>query len=147
MIYYEELTFLPKIEEQYLDSLETIETFENVFPDKEFAHTYASYSVPTELAELIQQYFDYPVLTRYQVIKKQLPIHTDVGIKGFKCNYLLTSGGESVKTRWWDKIETPNNVVYEMTCKLNTWYNLNIEIPHDISDVTGPRISITVRKK
>jgi hypothetical protein len=147
MQFYEKVTFLPGIPEGLIKPLDIIESMPNVFPDPDYAHTYASYKANDDLQAWAQSYFDFPVLARYQVIKQQLPIHVDVGIVGIKYNYLISRGGDDVKTRWWDSVENPSKILFETTSPLRVWHSLNIEVPHDITEISYPRISVTIRKK
>lgn len=145
MIYCETIDYLPHIPQDMISSLTDIEKRVNVFPDPMAVETYASYEIEQELQEWAQSQFDYPVVARYQVIKKNLPIHRDLGIKGTKYNFLITTGGNNVITKWWDDEKNPTTVLYEMIAKPLVWYNLNIETPHEVINVTEPRISITIR--
>jgi hypothetical protein len=133
-------------EEFLIRDVSIIESFQNVFPDKRGAHIYGSYVAPDKLQNYIQSFFDVPVLVRYQVIHSQLPIHIDVGIDKEKYNYIYELGGDNVETRWWknnDGKELLHNIIVEP----NRWVKLRVDIPHDISPVTSPRLSITVREK
>lgn len=132
---------LPKIPENLIDPLDKIELMVNAFPDKDYAHTYASYVVPSKLVEYLQPYFSYPIMVRYQVIKKDLEVHTDIGSDDYKLNYLLDLGGNEVVTKWWDNDE----VVHQQLLETNTWYSLNVKVPHNVENVTSPRVSIVVR--
>jgi hypothetical protein len=147
MNFYNEVSFIPVIPQELIEDVESMEKRKNVFPYPNYAHTYASYEASEELSTWIQQYFDKPVLTRYQVIKKKLPVHVDVGISGIKYNYLLSTGGDAVKTRWWNSVDNPTTLLFEVTSKLHVWHSLNIETPHDISEISSPRVSITVREE
>ena len=147
MDYYKEIDFIPSIPNDLIDDIDIIETYENVFADPSYSHTYASYKVSKELEDWIQQFFDYPVVTRYQVIKKKLNVHIDIGITGIKYNYIVTSGGDNVKTRWWNSVENPKDILHEETIKTNLWHAIQIDLPHDITEVSSPRVSVVVRKK
>jgi hypothetical protein len=147
MMYCETVDFIPHIPLELVDSLMDIETYENVFPRPERVDVYASYVVQQNLQDWAQAQFDYPIAARYQIIKQDLPVHTDVGITGGKYNYLLTTGGTNVKTRWWDSEDDPQTVLHEVVAQTHVWYNLNIDVPHDVVNVTEPRISITIRMK
>lgn len=142
--YFEKITILPIIPNTLLSSLEEIEKFKNCFPDKKFSHNYASYEVPDELYNFLCNFFNYPITVRYQVIKKKLPIHIDINTKT-KFNYLLKSGGNQVKTRWWNQIQNPTKKIQECEMKELEWYHLTVNVPHDISEIESPRISITVK--
>ena len=140
---YNEVDFLPEVPEYFNLSLEEIEELENVFPYKDYNHTFASYAVPQELSDFIQEYFHYPVLTRYQVIKSKVPVHTDLGIVGVKYNYVFQTGGEQVWTRFWDMGE----IVERVCIKERVWHSLQIDVPHDVTTVDHARISLTVRRQ
>jgi hypothetical protein len=146
MKYFEEVDFIPHIPEDLIDDLQTIETYENIFPDPSYAHTFANYRAPFELKRFLKEYFPYDIAVRYQVIKKQLPVHVDVDIKGNKFNYIITAGGDNVKTRWWDDVKNPTNVLHEVTAKPRTWHSLKIDVPHDITEISSPRVAVVVRR-
>jgi len=144
MRFYQEINFLPKVPNYFNLSLEEIEEFENVFPDKDYNHTFASYVAPQELSDFIQKHFTYSVITRYQVIKKNVPVHVDsgIGIEGIKYNYILQSGGSGVTTRWWDK----GSITESVCIKERVWHSLQVNVPHDVTKVNGARISLTVKR-
>lgn len=135
---------LPVISNELISSLEEIETFKNYFSGKNFSNRYASYEAPNELCTFLRNFFDYPITVRYQVIKKQLPIHVDINAK-YKFNYLIKSGGNQVKTRWWDDVKNPTTKLQECEMKELEWYYLKVDVPHDISEIESPRISITIK--
>jgi len=142
--YFKKNNVLPTIPNLLLSPLEEIEKLKNCFPYKNFNHTYASYEVPNELNKFLQNFFDYSIIVRYQVIKKKLPIHIDVNTK-VKFNYLIKSGGNQVKTRWWDNVKNPTTKLQECEMKELEWYYLKVDVPHDISEIESPRISITIK--
>lgn len=142
-MYYKEVEFLPEVPSLFDLSLEEIQEFENVFPHKDYDHTFASYAAPRELADYIQEYFEYPVLTRYQVIKDKVPVHTDLGIVGVKYNYVFKSGGDEVLTRFWHMDE----IVQSVCIQERVWHSLQIDVPHDVTQVDCARISLTVRQE
>jgi hypothetical protein len=147
MKYYEIVDFIPNVPNNLIKSLEEIESYENTFPYKDHTHTFASYIANDDLTDWVQSFFTKKMLVRYQVIKQKLIIHTDIGITGIKYNYLLETGGEAVKTRFWDSVENPSEILFETVSKKHQWHYLDIGIPHDITEVTSPRISIVAREK
>ena len=140
MKFYEEVDFLPKLPDYFNWTLEEIETLDNGFPYEDFAHTFACYDAPKELHDFYQPYFNFDINVGYQVIKKKVPVHRDIGIEEKKWNYILTTGGTNVATRWWDCGEIINSVVI----KENVWHSLLVNVPHDITDVDSPRIAISI---
>jgi sulfatase maturation enzyme AslB (radical SAM superfamily) len=158
-MYYEIVDFLPQIPDHLLDDLETIETYKNTFKgdnftqkygkpyQTDFTQKYASYEAPEKLYEFIQSYFSYPVVVRYQIIKKSLGSHIDLGKSTIKYNYILDTGG-NCKTRWWNDVaEKAVNLLYEVESKPFVWHTLNVSVPHSVTEPIRPRISVTVTKK
>jgi len=143
------ITYLPSVPKKLIDDLLEIEKYKNVFPEPEYADHYSSHVAKKNLEEWAQKQFSYPVVTRYQIVRKNLPIHKDVGIVGTKYNYLITLGGKDVRTRWWSDDKDPKEMIYEKAWTnqdINQWYEINIETAHQVINVEEPRISITIRK-
>ena len=147
MVYCKEIDYLPTIPSHLIKNLETIETYTDLFLKQTNKHVgvYSSYKANLGLTDYVQQLFDYPVFVRYQVIKKSLPVHVDKAIVPKKLNYIIDTGGD-VKTRWWSSVDDPKQLIAEHQQKVNTWYELDIHTPHDITTPDRPRVSITVRK-
>lgn len=141
--YYSFARDIPPIPEELIDPLDVIESRKNLFP-VEIPDSYATYFVSDKLQEWGQQFFDYNVDVRYQVIKKALPVHIDFGNNTFKYNYLLSLGGDEVRTMWWD--QDRNNIVESFVAPINTWHRINILQPHSISELTSVRLSVTMKK-
>lgn len=140
MRFYKEIDFLPKPPDYFDWTLKEIETLNNGFAFKDFAHTFACYDAPKELHDFYQPYFDFPINVGYQVIKKKVPVHKDIGIEEKKWNYILTTGGDNVATNWWDS----GKIVESIIIKKNVWHSLQVNVPHDITEVYSPRISISI---
>lgn len=147
MLYCEKVNNLPTVPNYLIKDLDTIETYTDLFLKQtdEYVGIYSSYKANLGLEDFIQQFFEYPVLVRYQVIKKSLPIHIDKAKVSKKLNYIIDTGG-NVKTRWWSSVNEPRQILSEYQQEVNTWYNLDIHTPHDITIPDRPRISITVRE-
>lgn len=142
--------YIPQVPQHLIDDLVEIESYENVFAYPSYADHYTSHVAQRNLEEWGQQQFDYPVITRYQIVRKNLPIHVDVGIVGRKYNYLITLGGPNVKTCWWDGVDEPHSMIYEKTWineDIHQWYDISIETAHQVLNMQEPRISITIRKE
>lgn len=146
MNYCTERDDLPIIPPDLILPIDTIVTHKNVFKFLDYAHTYASYLPNKDLVEYIESLFGKRMVVRYQVINNKLKIHTDFNNVDMKLNYMIDPGGDDIATRWWDSLEG-NKIVHEVVCEPNKWYNLNIRAPHDVTRVTRPRISITVKEE
>jgi len=142
---FEEISWLPKIPDEFIESLELIESRENVNP-LQIPDTYASRLVDPKLHEWCQSFFSYPIVTRWQVQKKDLPIHVDVGIKGIKYIYYVDLGGKNVETLFWDNVGPTANLIDRYTAKLYTWCTFKIDKPHSTSGCHSPRLSVTIKK-
>jgi len=142
---YYSFSDIPSIPESMIDPLEDIEQRQNLHPLK-IPHAYATYFVSDELQQWGQQFFDFNVDVRYQVIKVALTPHIDFGDNEFKYNYLLTLGGKEVTTMWWDAVNSPNPSVCSVVLPEKTWHRINILQPHSISELTSVRLSVTMKK-
>ena len=103
-------------------------------------------------------------------MKVQLPIHIDAHVINgisYTFNYVLLTGGDNIKTRWWEvpkeeKLMFVQNrpreiiwgdeqnreqLLYEITIPPKRWHKFKVNIPHDISKIDTPRIGITVFEK
>lgn len=104
---------------------------------------YTLHNAPVELSEYIQSFFDKPVKVRYQVITS-VPLHTDLN-RSTCFNYLINSGGPSVKTQWWrTENDQPKEMLDEIIFPENKWFELNVSIPHVVKDIKENRVAVTV---
>jgi len=143
MEYYKETQFLPQIPNYLIDDIDTIKSRGNMF-DPKYEYFYSSYLVSTNLKLFLNDYFDRPINARYQLISSQLPVHIDFAGISIKYNYLLTTGGDNVTTRWWNSLENPTKILYENCAALHVWHELNVAVPHDISPIESYRLSIEI---
>ena len=157
---------LPQIpEELLLYDIEHITNNQNKFGIQD-NNTYSTHDVSSELYDFLRSHFNNDIQIRYQVIKKQLPVHIDAHAKSIShvFNYLLLPGGHNVKTRWWKMpkekqlVFLPNvyhdicmgdeqgrdQLLQEVIIPPKQWHKLKIDVPHDISKINSPRIGITL---
>jgi hypothetical protein len=144
--YCSTIDWLPVPPEELVDDLDRIpELRENMMASIVPAELYESYNTGIELEQYYQQYFDYDIVCRYQIIHKEIGVHVDYGIEDYKYNYLFDTGG-TVATHHWTSVEDPQllNTTY---CDQGVWYELNVAIPHSISKPDSTRYSLVIRKK
>ena len=142
--YYDIIDF-PSIPDELILGLEQIYELDNTFIDQNNKWEYAAFSPNKYLKEYLQDMFDEEIVSKYQVIRKDLPVHVDYKITGVKYNYIISTGGNNVKTRWYDNLEKPRTIIHEVISKPLQWHSLNIEIPHNVCNVTSPRLSVVIR--
>ena len=138
---------LPHPPEELLDTLDILpEKYKNYHPTGWWS-TVSSYDTNPGLEEFFQEYFDYPIVCRYQLIFRSLPPHIDAGLKGMtKFNYLLEPGGKDIETYFWSDMEG-QTLLHTEICEPRTWYELNVGIPHGISNVDTCRFSLVIRTR
>lgn len=142
-----EITFLPKIPLYLIEDLKVIESRRNVNPMQK-EKIYASRITNDNLTHWAQKFFDYPIVTRWQIQYNDLGVHVDNGIKGIKYNYYLNLGGKNVKTLFWNDLNNPTKIIQEKILNINTWYALQIDIPHSTFGLDNPpRLSVTIKKQ
>lgn len=137
---------LPPIPEHLIEDLEIIETREDFFVQsvKDYEDTYASRAANQDLIDYLESQFDYPIKVRYQIIKKELPVHVDHAPQPTKLNYMIDPVGP-VKTQFWSSVDDPKHMIEEVELQPRTWYRLNISTPHSITQPERPRISVTIK--
>ena len=154
---------LPQIpEDLLLTNLEDIKNLETRMTTP--SELYMTYNAPLELYEFIQQGFSTGIQVRYQVMNGQLPVHIDADFRGVShvYNYGISTGGDNVKTRWWDQDvieekriafdgghfdiiwgdEVDSDPLYETVIEPKRWHQLTVNVPHDISKLDSPRTSV-----
>ena len=138
---------LPPIPDHLIKDLTTIETYKDHFnhTNKDYKGTYSSYSANEDLVEYLSQYFDHPITVRYQVIRRELPVHIDKTVQDTKLNYIIDPAGD-VKTQWWTTADETKELVEEHVLETGKWYKLNIKVPHSITSLLRERVSITVKE-
>ena len=140
---YLEKVDIPLVPSELLDTLDRIEQYENVFAIPDSEHIYASRLVPQALQDYIQGLMDFPCRVRYQVIKQDVPLHTDLIEEPVKLMYMIDCGGDNVHTIHRDQ---NGNVLHDMICEQNSWYVINIQTPHEVVGVKSTRISLQVMR-
>jgi hypothetical protein len=154
MWFYKEIDWLPDIPDELIDDLDTIRSRENTYPHPHQWHIYCSYRVSKELEDLLQSYFEKPMNVRYQVINKRLGVHIDHGGRPMtmdngmpiKYNYIVQLGVNDIITRWWDDLDNPTQIIHTNYAPAFVWHELNTAIPHDITEIASPRVSIDIHE-
>ena len=71
-MYIQEIKFIPSIPEEILLTAEQAMQNENVYQGRATPDVYGSFLPNKELEDWVQQFYDYKVATRYQVIGRDL---------------------------------------------------------------------------
>lgn len=143
-IYYEELNW-PKVPNEYCitDEKYMIDTLihSHPYPDYPF---YRQYRCNTNaLAKNLQPFFDFDITGRvfYQIIKKGISTHKDVGRK-LIYNYILDQGGDNVQTNFYEEDKTTES--FSIKIPLHTWHKMDVSFYHNVVGIENPRIAISV---
>jgi hypothetical protein len=89
--------------------------------------------------------FDFPVRCQYQMIHYSLPIHKDQG-RTVAYNYLLTTGGDNIRTSIYDDDDDAFNVLQSEIIPIHRWHKLDVSRYHGVHGLTKnspPRIAIS----
>lgn len=114
----------------------------NMFSDDPSGdHWYFTHAISDDLYNFLQPHFNFKIKANYQLIGVQLTPHIDVG-RHVCYNYLFLTGGDNVRTRWYN--DTKTEIVYEATAPLHTWHRIQVDIVHDISEISSQRLSLSV---
>lgn len=131
---------LPAVPDKFLLTEDQILRLELLSPDAWWQEGYGSFLANQEVHDFLQPFFPKSISVRYQLITKDIPFHTDGCKHPFKYNYVYKTGGQKVKTIWKSKD------LFIVDCEPNTWYKLNIKVPHMVKDVETARCTITVKE-
>ena len=140
MNYCEEVD-IPVVPDELRLTYDQILELQRLSPDQWWTEGYGSFLAGPELHEFLQPIFQKPITVRYQIISQDRPYHIDACVQTFKYNFVYETGGDEVKTIWQTGLKP-----FEITCKKNTWYKLNVKVPHCVKDVESQRLSITIKE-
>lgn len=143
-----EEVYITAIPDEFRLTYEQIIGLQRLSPDEWWTEGYGSFLAGPELHEFLQPYFQKPIGVRYQVISRDRPYHIDACIQTFKYNFVYETGGNEVKTIWQTHRAGGQSpfVPFEITCKQNTWYKLNVKVSHCVKDIESARLSITIKE-
>ena len=99
--------------------------------------------ISNELQDWLEKNLPFKFIAQYQIIYPGLPIHKDMGNRKVAYNYLLTLGGNSVKTIIFDDDKT---LLQSKTLPLKTWYSIKTDMYHAVFGIhkDTPRISLSI---
>lgn len=135
---------IPVVPEEFRLSYDEVLELQRLTPDKWWDQGYGSFLAGPDLHEFLQPAFEMPIAVRYQLMSRDRPYQIDACEQTF--NFVYETGGPEVKTIWqthrWK--EEPPFDPFEIICKPNTWYRLNVKVSHCVKDIESPRLSITI---
>jgi hypothetical protein len=133
---------LPTIPEKFVESIEDIlnkprgdsivtqDYFQTRFIDK-------------NLKNWLENNLLFKFSVRYQIIYPGLPIHKDMGNRKLAYNYLLSLGGNNVKTMIFDDTK---KLLQSEILPLKTWHSIKTDMYHGVFGLQkdNPRVSLSV---
>jgi hypothetical protein len=135
----------PKVPSQYCITNESIleSTYHPAHPVKDYMF-YRQYNCnDNTLVELLQPFFEFDITKRifYQIIKKGISTHKDIGRK-IIYNYLLDTGGTDVYTKFYDEDKTTE--MFSVNIPVHTWHQMDVSYYHNVVGVETPRVAISI---
>jgi hypothetical protein len=112
------------------DSIVTQDYFQTRFIDK-------------NLKNWLEKNLLFKFSVRYQIIYPGLPIHKDMGNRKLAYNYLLSLGGNNVKTMIFDDTK---KLLQSEILPLKTWHSIKTDMYHGVFGLQkdNPRVSLSV---
>lgn len=145
-IFYEALDW-PKIPNEYciIDEQYMIDNFIHSHPYPDYPY-YRQYNCnDNTLKRKLQPLFNFDITGRifYQIIKKGIDTHKDVGRK-IIYNYILNQGGNDVYTKFFNE----DKVTEKFSIKIpkHTWHKMDVSFFHNVTGIETPRVAISVYK-
>ncbi len=146
-LFYEELNW-PKVPKEFcvIDENYMIENFQHSHPFLEYPF-YRQYKCKNNtLTEKLQPLFNFDIKERvfYQIIKKGISTHKDVGRK-IIYNYILDTGGSDVHTNFYaeDKITE----LFSIKIPSHTWHKMDVSFFHNVVGIEKPRVAISIYQR
>lgn len=140
---YIEYLDLPKIPTHLIDSVESIinmspKSNSNVAADYPYFKTK---NVNDDLKSWLQSLFDFEIFPQYQLVYNGLPIHIDKGNRVVAFNYLLDTGGDSVKTAVYD---SNYKLLQCETLEVSRWHRINTGMLHGVHGIHRDRVRVAI---
>jgi hypothetical protein len=145
--YYEELDW-PEVPSEFCitDENYMISNFAHCHPVQEylFYRQYNNYN--STLHEILQPLFQFDIKGRifYQIVKKGISIHKDIGRK-IIYNYILDQGGDNVYTKFYNEDKVTEE--FSICIPANRWHTLDTSYYHNVIGIERPRIAISIYEK
>lgn len=141
---------LPKIPQELLDDITDefiLSQTNNAFPQSDqqykiIKHVYLSIQPTAALTKWCEENISKSVKWFVQVIRADLPIHTDIGA-AVKFNYIFQSGGEDVETTFYANDRT--TTLHSEVIVKDRWHILKVDTLHRVWNlpVGNKRLSIS----
>lgn len=145
--FYQELNW-PQIPEEFCitdeNILEDICQPAHPVPDYLFYRQYKFNN--STLRNTLQPLFNFDITGRifYQIIKKGISTHKDVGRK-IIYNYVLEQGGSEVYTNFYD--EDKITELFSVNIPANKWHQMDVSYYHNVIGIEIPRVAISVYER
>jgi hypothetical protein len=141
-VYFEYLD-LPAIPVALIEADSTgIELRENIFRNPEYKF-YKQYRVSEDITDFLKTIFTYNFHASYQVIRSGISIHKDGG-RTNAINYILSQGGDNASLNIYD--DDKRSILHREIIKKHKWHQIDVSKFHNVTNITGVRMSVTVVK-
>jgi hypothetical protein len=145
--YYEEINW-PNVPLEFCitDENYMVKYFENSHPYPDYPY-YRQYKCKDNiLKEKLQPLFNFDITGRifYQIIKKGISTHKDVGRK-IIYNYLLDTGGADVYTNFYDEDKVTE--LFSVRIPVHTWHKMDVSYYHNVIGIEVPRVAISIYER
>ena len=99
--------------------------------------------ISNELQDWLEKNLPFKFIAQYQIIYPGLPIHKDMGNRKVAYNYLLSQGGNNVKTVIFDESK---NILQSEILPLKSWYSIKTDMFHGVFGIMRdtPRRSLSI---
>lgn len=132
---------LPKLPENMIKEVYKSLEGVNIYPYP--LDEYQSFAATQPLQEYTKSLFDFSHNTLVQIIKDNLGLHKDFCRKQ-AYNYILEPGGDNVLTCWYNE---EKNLIESHCIDAHRWHKLNVDVFHNVENITKSRIAITINDK
>ena len=133
---------LPCVPEELIESNKTIinSTRTNSIVKQDF---FQGRPISIELQDWLEKNLSFDFVAQYQVIYAGIPVHKDMGNRKLAYNYLLSLGGDNVKTMIFNESK---KILQSEILPLKTWHSIKTDMFHGVFGLykDTPRISLSI---
>lgn len=99
--------------------------------------------ISNELQDWLEKNLPFKFIAQYQIIYLGLPIHKDEANRKLAYNYLLSLGGNNVRTIIFDEAK---KMLQSEILPIKTWHSIETDMYHGVFGIQNetPRISLSV---
>ena len=100
---------------------------------------FRSVEIDEPLRDWLKTIFNFKFNVQYQIIQDDVLLHKDK--RQYAFNYLLSTGGDNVKTSIYDD---DKNLIESVTIQPKTWHSIETHYYHDVQNIENGKVRVAL---